>query len=71
VPSDVDVAIQLPDAPSQITSASSLTWYDLLNSDVEPVAFAMRDITPKELKDEMIGALTQPNLTGEWRPMRS
>jgi hypothetical protein len=31
MPSDLDVAIQLPDAVLQVTSAFSLSWYDVEN----------------------------------------
>jgi hypothetical protein len=65
MPSNLDVAIQLPDAESKVTSAFNLTHGTICRSQMrKPVAYTytMCSITPDWLKDSR--AHTQPKLTG-------
>ena len=52
MPSNLDVAIQLPDAESKVTSAFNLTHGTICRSQMQkPVAYTMRSITLDWLKD--------------------
>ena len=67
MPSNLDVAIQLPDAESKVTSAFNLTHGTICRSLMQKaVAYTMRSITPDWLKDSRAHTHThtQPNLTG-------